>query len=141
MPDRRFAVVRIGSEGCLQKLVTRLHFPDIGRPSHGIRHRYQPRSSADLMDTISLPIDGANFFSSSEARAVLERDVLPELHARDSLVLAARPVTRGVSVSRGILAISKSETAARLLLATVEYPAGEPELYVIPIRIGLAKER
>ena len=91
------------------------------------------------MDPISLPIDGANFFSFPEARTVLERDILPKYMPETRWFGGKAREPQRIAIE-ALLPVSKSENAARLLLARVEYPAGEPELYVIPVQIGAAKE-
>src|SRR6476659_6262844 len=91
------------------------------------------------MDPISLSLEGANFLSSPQAAAVLEREVLPFYmpEARWFGGKARRPQRFAVEA---LLAFSTEEKPARLLLARVEYAAGDPELYVLPLQVFAPSE-
>ncbi len=87
------------------------------------------------MDIISLSTPGAQFFSSPEARAVLEREVLPNyVPACRWFGGKARDPQR--FIVEELLRFSQEEAPARLLLVRVEYVAGEAEVYVLPVQVG-----
>src|SRR4051812_45083354 len=91
------------------------------------------------MDPISLPLAGANFFSSPTASSVLEREVLPR-YVPETRWFGGKARNPQRFIVEALIRFANTEKPARLLLTRVEYQDGDPELYVLPIQVGLAEE-
>src|SRR4051812_34039964 len=87
------------------------------------------------MDSLILTTPGANFFASTDAHAVLERDILPA-YVPGCRWFGGKARDPQRFVVEDILPFSNEETGGRLLLVRAEYASGEPETYLLPVLIG-----